>query len=350
MGEHSGYDQVYREIENHWPHRCISLFRRAKPLTPSFRRKFYHGLHKWINPNPFYNINSLEVEVAAFKKALRHLADLVHISYTENNYGFLSRVKAFLPAKLVATVHQPPGWWEENHWQRHILAKLDAIIILNSKVKPYFEEYLPGRVFLVPHGIDTDFFSPGPGVEEKFGQNPRLVFSGHWLRDIKTLYEVIEGLGKEMPSVQFDLIVPKNKRYDEDFKKIARFANVEWHAGISDEALREVYRRGSLLFLPLLDCTANNAVLEAMACGLPVVSSRVGGIPDYTHESFASLLEPGDVPGFKRTLMELLTHKKQLAEKSRLARQYAEKNLKWEIIAQRTLDVYRSIQKKNKHL
>ena len=83
--------------------------------------------------------------------------------------------------------------------------------------------------------------------------------------------------------------------------------------------------------------------LESMACGLPVVSTRVGGIPDYTHPSFAELLSVGDVEGIIDSIFNLLKNPDKLKEKSILARKYAEDKFAWDIIANNTIDIYKKI-------
>ncbi len=345
MGDYSGYDQVCKHIAQNESYRTQWTLRKVKPITPPLKRKIYNFLLPRVVPNPFYNVNSLQAECIAFKKAFKLRADILHISYVENNYAALKSLKILSPARLVGTVHQPPEWWEENHKKKHILRSLDAIIVLTPKIKSYFEQFCPGRVYWLPHGIDTAFFSPPPGghrFESKM-QRPRIVFSGHWLRDIKTLYAVIEALHRRKPAVRFDLLVPKHKRYDDYFKKIGDLGCVSWHAGVSDEALRDIYRSAFLLFLPLLDCTANNAVLEAMACGIPVLSNQVGGIPDYTDPSFAELLPVGDAEGFTRSILHLVDNPGLIEERGALARTYAEEHLNWPIIAEKTLDVYRRL-------
>ena len=55
----------------------------------------------------------------------------------------------------------------------------------------------------------------------------------------------------------------------------------------------------------LENSTANNVVLEAMACGLPVVAERVGGISEYVSRENAILTEPNDVDTLVRAIRVL---------------------------------------------
>lgn len=77
--------------------------------------------------------------------------------------------------------------------------------------------------------------------------------------------------------------------------------NTELLPGISDEQLRDEYRRAHALFLPLQLSTANNVVLEAMSCGTPVVSTPIGGMPEYVSADAGILVAPGDGRPRKRS-------------------------------------------------
>jgi len=342
MGRHSGYDQVCDAIARSGLYRCHSVYRPedSKTIDSYLHRNLDPWLLKKVKPNPFYNLRNVYAERRAILTSLVKSADVLHINYVENNYA-LASMPLLLPwTRIVGTVHQPPEWYEENYNRKKNLKKLDAIIILSSKVKDYFERIHPGRVYKIPHGIDTDFFKP-LSEDLRPDRQRRIIFSGHWLRDIKTLYLTAAEIIGRFPDVQFDLLVPLNKRYDGYFNEIGKLNNINWHAGLSDEELLVLYNKADLMFLPMIDCTANNAVLEAMACGKPIISNNVGGLPEYTHSSFATLLQPGDVSGAVEHIAGLLHNPDLMREKGRFARDYALQNFSWDQVAASTMGVYR---------
>lgn len=115
--------------------------------------------------------------------------------------------------------------------------------------------------------------------------------------------------------------------------QFARDERVRWHANLSSVELQELYQSADLLFLPVIDATANNAVVEAMACGLPVVSSDLGGIRDYVGEETGILCAPGDARRFADAAIHLLNDDALRRSVGKSARDFAERNLSWPVIA-----------------
>ena len=156
---------------------------------------------------------------------------------------------------------------------------------------------------------------------------------------------VIEKVLAQNPHIHFDILLANKNRTQTNSKliSIARHEQVHWYGGISDEQLRKLYQQATMLVLPILDCTANNALVESISCGLPVISNDVGGLRDYTRSDFAELLQIGDVDGFVNAILELAENRQEQVKRSKAARNFAETYLNWTHIANKTLEIYNKV-------
>lgn len=346
MGNHSGYDQVCNSINAIEPELAKSVWKEAKPVPQIFA----HLLKQVVQTpqsSPLYNLQSTIAELKVQWTGWRHNSQLIHITYIENLLGLLAQSTTHSDYKIIGTCHQPPSWWRLKHPYPSSISALDALIVLSRQEVSYFEEFIGPKVHFIPHGIDTEFFRPAITPVEPSINAPRCVFSGTWLRDLDTLSQIIDTVLDKNPNIQFDIIIPRTKRKHVQLYRIARHSQVTWHSGLSDQELLQVYQNAHLLLLPLLDCTANNALLEAIACGLPVISNQVGGISDYTDPSFADLFPIGDVNGMVASVLELTEDIKKRTVRGDAARKFAVENLQWKIIAKRTIELYYSLLSSN---
>ena len=94
--------------------------------------------------------------------------------------------------------------------------------------------------------------------------------------------------------------------------------NVELHSSINDKSLLRLYQSAQILLLPLLDCTANNALLEGMACGLPVVTTDLPAIKDYVNDDCSILAPKGDSKALAMPLSRYLKTRKNLSNSAQV--------------------------------
>jgi len=345
MGKHSGYDLLCSAIAQ-LPHQNTyhSVWQIPDQPLPKGTTGVLRRIARGAKCSPTYNLTSTYAEIRLLLESWRKKSEIIHITYVENQLGILPEWRKYLSSKMIGTAHQPPSWWRLRHKFPANVSALDALIVPARSQVEYFEQYLPGRVFYVPHGIDTKFFCPQI-KQNQSSEELRCVYVGIHLRDTQTLAKIVDQVVLNRPNVHFDLVIPRqNRNYkDPSHIKLARHNQVHWHSDLSDEQLRNLYQNAKMLVLPLFDCTANNAVLEALACGLPIVSNNVGGMQDYTDPRFAHLLPIEDVEGMTNAINDLLDNPEKCLDRGRKAREYTEKNFQWSKVATQTYEIYKKL-------
>jgi glycosyltransferase involved in cell wall biosynthesis len=190
------------------------------------------------------------------------------------------------------------------------------------------------KTFVIPHGVDVEFFQPAPARPL---ESPHCLFVGSWLRDFAALEQVVLLVSQARPDVVFRLVLPSDRAAVWKGR-----TNVHVLTGIDDVMLRECYREAALLVMPLQDCTANNSLLEGMACGVPIVATDVGGVREYVDSSCARLIPPGNPAAMAETVLDLLSRPELRNVMARAARARAEE-FAWPRVAEQVLQAYRVI-------
>lgn len=330
--EHSGYDILFPTLGIEPASSNISTwFTKLLPAALRWR------LHR-LRPQQVHD-QGLLPELKALPFTLFGKIHLCHFIYGEDTFLY-TPLWVNKRCKLVGSYHYPESFLVERV-NPAVIHCLDAVIILANSQRAYFERFLDRRkIHFIPHHVDTDFFIPEKLIKEQTKEitEYRIISIGHFLRDFKLLHKVIEAIGATETTlpVHFDLVIPKNKQAE-----FCGYNNIRLHAGISDNELRQLYQRATIGFMPLIDCAANNSVLEMMATGLPIICSDVGGISDYLDENGALLFTKNTaVANLKMAVLDLLADQQKRSGMGEHNRKKAVKEFSFNVCREKMLELY----------
>lgn len=270
-------------------------------------------------------------EQAVILHAQRATPRIYHFVYGEKSFVRSGAALAARGHRIVLTVHHP----EENvrKYFRGFghLRHVSRILTMDHAMIPRWNEYA-GRDIAqwIPHGVDCDYFRPV--IREETGVKT-IVFAGTHARDIETLTQTVEALAADS-ALRFRLL----SKHPAVIALGERFENVEVIRWLDDDGYRVFLCKADLLLLPLKMSTVCNVVLEALACGVPVVTTQ-GGISAYLDDRSSTLVAPGEIDGWCAAVMDQIGR----GQGARLcARAQAEK-FDWVAIAQLHAAVYNDL-------
>ena len=200
-------------------------------------------------------------------------------------------------------------------------------------------------VFHMPEAVDSSFFQV-----KRDPKNPIVLFVGSLMarKGISSLIRSAPLVVSKCPSVLFYIVGSGAISYLGNLKSTAHSLGVgqcfHWLGEKSVEEIVTLHKDAAILVLPTLIDNSPSSVSEAMASGLPVIASNVGGIPSMIEDRATGLLvPPGDPENLATAIIRLLKHPDEASKMGERAKAFAKKNFMPENVATRTVEVYRTI-------
>lgn len=310
-------------------------------------------------------------------------ADLVHSHTWYANYaGRLAQLLHGIPHLVTAHSLEPLRPWKAEQLgggyrisleiEASAFSTADAIVAVSDGMRrdilrcyPTIEE---SKVHVIHNGIDTDWWKPEIDLEilQNLGidSNRRTVtFVGRITKQkgVPYLLRAIENLPEDVQFVFCAGSADTPELLQEVTDLVAALkatrSGVVWiDKQLNHKELVSVLSSSTLFVCPSIYEPLGIVNLEAMACGLPVVASAVGGIPEVVQDGETGILihfdqhedgQPLDPPTFVRELragIESLLDDPNLASKmGKAGKLRAEQTFSWHQIADRTIELYESI-------
>jgi len=239
-----------------------------------------------------------------------------------------------------------------------LMCRSDKILVLTQKeVQDIDQLYgsFSNKISVVPPGVDLEMFYQSDKDASRYqlnipGQNNVVLFVGR-IDPIKGLDVLIKALSMIFSVGDTTLyIVGGNEESNEYYQFIKSLVvdmglddKVVFTGAIAHDTLRTYYSAADVLVLPSHYESMGFVVIEAMACGTPVVASRVGGIPSMVEHGSTGYLIPWRCPEAFATQIEVLLKNKDLhsfMSKEAIKKAYS---LSWDASSKKAANLYSEV-------
>jgi glycosyltransferase involved in cell wall biosynthesis len=351
------------------PVASLDLYREPDPFRVPWPREF----RSWIDamefglmctagfPEPL----TFSLRVRKALSARRDRFDVVHDNQCLGR-GILGLIDDGWP--LLATIHHPitvdrsldlshttdvrrrlalRRWYGFLGMQMRVARQLPRVVTVSESSRRDIVEQMGLRadqMVVVPVGVDHLRFRPLPRVA---GIPGRIMTTASADVPLKGLVPLLEGLAKLRTERDADLVVIGKPRPDshvgETIERLALGGAVRFVSGVTDEELVELYAEASVAVVPSLYEGFSLPAVEAMACGVPLVATTGGALPEVvgTDGDTGLLVAPGDPGELAVALGRVLDDPLLAARLSAAGRQRVLERFTWRACAERTLEQYR---------
>lgn len=327
FGNHTGYQQLPRYMQK------IEPLTKVIAANHCFRERVLGKAYSLLRGWPHRNQPDAAAELR-FLHANSVPDPVKHVLHFEDHFMFFDQWQK-APRDFVSTLHIPREQWTPEEIEG--LKRVTSAIVLYQRDIEFYESYVgKDRVKFIRHGVDVEFFRP----RSTPAHPNQILFSGHYLRNTPMLSRVVRQLIERRRELQFHLLIPDAFSDLEGLNELRNLPQVTWHNSLSDDELRLLICSSWLLLLPMNDSGANTAVVEALACGTPIVTTDVGGIRDYGGGTLFPVVANNDDAAMIDLVEEYLVNPVKRAQVSQASREFAVQELAWPLIAKRHLETY----------
>ncbi len=203
----------------------------------------------------------------------------------------------------------------------------------------------PTKLAIVPVGVDEESFRPIADVTPVPGRLVTTASADVTMKGLKYLLEAMAKLRTERDDVHL-IVIGKRKpggASDDAIKRLGLEGHVEFVTGVPEERIIELYSEAELAVVPSLYEGFSLPAIEAMSCGVPLVATTGGAIPEVvgTDGDTALLVPPGDSEALAAKLRWALQQDDLRATVGARGRQRIIDRWSWRHTAEKTVEQYR---------
>jgi glycosyltransferase involved in cell wall biosynthesis len=333
----------------------------------------YASLIEWAGTISGYFSEPLAFGMRAYelmREGESNKYDIIHDNQTMA-YGILKIQELGLP--VVETIHHPVTidrdlaiesatslkdklglrrWFSFINMQMKVARRLSHIIAVSQTARRHIAETFrisKDKLRVIYNGIDTDIFSPSPKISP-FDNRLLVVIS----RDtpVKGLRYMLEALAVLRQDHDLELIVVAKGTDNRITQRLINTLGIKDYVKFINEIdtseLVNQYRLATMVVVPSVYEGFGLPAAEAMACGVPTVSTTAGALPEVVGNA-GILVPPADVRALVDAISTLIINPDERKHLSEAGRRRIMREFNWRNTAKHTMDVYAEAIDYHKH-
>ena len=246
--------------------------------------------------------------------------------------------------------------------ERRTMATADRIVAATEIDRSHMLEAYganPRKIAIVPGGVNLETFEPGSREVARMrlglGPEPTLLFVGRIqrLKGIDILVRAAAALREEIGPLNVLIVGGTGQQSAEETRELDRIQAIvnELHLGgvvqlvgaVEQSRLADYYRAANVTVMPSTYESFGLVAVESMACGTPVVASRVGGLATVVRDGENGALVPWRDPSLFADRIRAILTDTRLAATMRAGALETARQYSWDAVAERTVAVYDSL-------
>ena len=273
--------------------------------------------------------------------------DLIQV---DNRPHYMAKIKRAFPKIPVSLFLHSLTFVRPTEQISQCLAKADVIIANSESLKLRLSQRFPensSKMVTVHLGVDTEQFQPNKPKALSAGFN--ILFAGRVIprKGVPVLIRAVSLVRKAGKEVALTVVGRGRPGYMRELRKLARRQRVpvRFAGSVPHSAIHRKFQEADCLSCPSQEHEAFGLVnVEAMACGLPVIASNIGGISEIIrHGENGFLVDKYHQPEeHAYWIWQLVQHRDTAAQMSAKAREHAVKRFGWKQTAMKLMGIYQS--------
>lgn len=332
----------------------------------------------WVEVMSFSN-GTFPEPLAFSLRAWEHLRhrigefDVVHDNQTLG-YGLLAIQRDF---PVLATIHHPitvdrrlelehaPSfykrvslrrWYAFTRMQTRVARRMTRVMTVseNSSHDIARDHHVsPSKMHVVPVGVDPDLFRPLPEVTRQSGHLITTASADVTMKGLTYLLEAVAKLRTEREDIHLTVIGRKKEggASARTIDELGLADHITWVTGVPDQRIVELYAEAELAVVPSLYEGFSLPAIEAMSCGIPLVATTGGALPEVVGADgdTALVVPPGDAGALAAKIRTALDDPELRDRIGAAGRERVRSHWSWRHTAIRTVEQYRALLEETGH-